>query len=206
MGPEQLSRLVDDFAAALVLYARQWCASAEDVVQEAFVKLASQRPPPDNIDAMPKAQVVLLWYVDQYDRAWDELSKALTVPAWEELPLLEAVFQEYRSTDNIFLRLLLPTINKTWLANRRFERQLAGLRCAEALRLYAATHEGKPPEKWSDLALRLDEYQIRALAAAHHVALGSNIGQLNGNMGYKVAMETCPQPARLNVGIHSRKW
>lgn len=49
MGPEQLSRLVDDYAAALVLYARQWCAAAEDVVQEAFVKLASQRSPPDNI-------------------------------------------------------------------------------------------------------------------------------------------------------------
>lgn len=49
MGPEQLSRLVDDYAAALVLYARQWCAAAEDVVQEAFVKLASQRSPPENV-------------------------------------------------------------------------------------------------------------------------------------------------------------
>ncbi len=49
MGPEQLSRLVDDYAAALVLYARQWCAAAEDVVQEAFVKLAAQRAPPDNV-------------------------------------------------------------------------------------------------------------------------------------------------------------
>jgi RNA polymerase sigma-70 factor (ECF subfamily) len=46
MGPEQLGRLMDDHAAALVLYARQWCAAAEDVVQEAFVKLAGQRPPP----------------------------------------------------------------------------------------------------------------------------------------------------------------
>jgi RNA polymerase sigma factor (sigma-70 family) len=49
MGPEQLSRLVDNYAAALVLYARQWCAAAEDVVQEAFVKLAAQRALPDNI-------------------------------------------------------------------------------------------------------------------------------------------------------------
>lgn len=49
MGPEQLSRLVVKYAAALVLYARQWCAAAEDVVQEAFVKLAAKRTPPDNI-------------------------------------------------------------------------------------------------------------------------------------------------------------
>jgi RNA polymerase sigma-70 factor (ECF subfamily) len=46
MGPEQLGCLVDKHAAALVLYARQWCATPEDVVQEAFIKLAGQRPPP----------------------------------------------------------------------------------------------------------------------------------------------------------------
>src|SRR3954454_20594844 len=49
MGPEQLGRLMDDHAAALVLYARQWCASPEDVVQEAFVKLAAQHPLPTEI-------------------------------------------------------------------------------------------------------------------------------------------------------------
>jgi RNA polymerase sigma-70 factor (ECF subfamily) len=46
MGPELLGRLLDEHAAALVLYARQWCAAPEDVVQEAFVKLAAQRPSP----------------------------------------------------------------------------------------------------------------------------------------------------------------
>jgi RNA polymerase sigma factor (sigma-70 family) len=48
MGPEHLGRLVERHAAALVLYARQWCAAPEDVVQEAFLKLVAQRPPPDN--------------------------------------------------------------------------------------------------------------------------------------------------------------
>jgi RNA polymerase sigma factor (sigma-70 family) len=47
MGPEVLAQLVDVYAAALVLYARQWCDAPEDVVQEAFVKLARQRQPPD---------------------------------------------------------------------------------------------------------------------------------------------------------------
>src|SRR5947209_493854 len=49
MGPELLGRLVDEHAAALVLYARQWCAAAEDVVQDAFLKLVAQRPPPANV-------------------------------------------------------------------------------------------------------------------------------------------------------------
>jgi RNA polymerase sigma-70 factor (ECF subfamily) len=51
MSPEVLGRLVDGHAAALVLYARQWCAAPEDVVQEAFVKLAAQRRLPDNVAA-----------------------------------------------------------------------------------------------------------------------------------------------------------
>ena len=48
MGLEVLGHLVDGHAAALVLYARQWCLTPEDVVQDAFVKLVSQKSPPAN--------------------------------------------------------------------------------------------------------------------------------------------------------------
>ena len=47
MSPELLGHLLDHHAAALVLYARQWCHAPEDIVQEAFLKLVRQRPPPD---------------------------------------------------------------------------------------------------------------------------------------------------------------
>ncbi len=103
------------------------------------------------IDAMPRSQVVLLWHVDQWDRARDDMLKALTVPIWQGLPLMEAALKEHRSADNVLLTLLLPAINKTWEASMRIERQLASLRCAEALRLYAAAHKGNPPAKWSDI-------------------------------------------------------
>ena len=49
MGPEQLAVLVDRYAAALTLYARQWCASPEDVVQTAFMKLVQLGTPPENL-------------------------------------------------------------------------------------------------------------------------------------------------------------
>jgi RNA polymerase sigma-70 factor (ECF subfamily) len=39
---------MDQHAAALLLYARQWCSAPEDVVQEAFVKLAGKSPAPAN--------------------------------------------------------------------------------------------------------------------------------------------------------------
>jgi RNA polymerase sigma-70 factor (ECF subfamily) len=48
MGPDVLGRLLDEHAAALVLFARQWCAAPEDVVQEAFLKLVAQKRPPES--------------------------------------------------------------------------------------------------------------------------------------------------------------
>lgn len=42
MDAEYLGRLLDEHAAALELYARQWCAAPEDVVQEAFLQLVRQ--------------------------------------------------------------------------------------------------------------------------------------------------------------------
>jgi RNA polymerase sigma factor (sigma-70 family) len=48
MDSDWLGRLVDRHAAALELFARQWCDTPEDVVQEAFVKLAGQRARPEN--------------------------------------------------------------------------------------------------------------------------------------------------------------
>lgn len=103
------------------------------------------------IDALSKTQVILLWYVDQYDRVRDDVLKLLSLPTWQATPQMEATFKEGHNTENVILRLLIPSSNKIWIASNRLERQIAGLRCAEALRLYAAKHEGKPPAKWSDI-------------------------------------------------------
>ena len=46
MDPDHLGYLLDRYLPALVLYARQWCRAPEDVVQEAFIKLARQAEPP----------------------------------------------------------------------------------------------------------------------------------------------------------------
>lgn len=49
IGPDELGRLFDAHAAALVLYARQWRdgPGAEDVVQDAFIALALQPGTPE---------------------------------------------------------------------------------------------------------------------------------------------------------------
>ena len=46
IGPDILGGLFDEHAAALVLFARQWCDAPEDIVQDAFVALARQEEAP----------------------------------------------------------------------------------------------------------------------------------------------------------------
>jgi RNA polymerase sigma-70 factor (ECF subfamily) len=51
LTPQDLGRFYRDHAPALRLYARQWPACGEDVVQDAFVALARQTPPPEQVVA-----------------------------------------------------------------------------------------------------------------------------------------------------------
>jgi RNA polymerase sigma factor (sigma-70 family) len=49
IAPEELGRLYREHAPALRLYVRQWPAGGEDLVQDAFIKLAQQSPPPEQV-------------------------------------------------------------------------------------------------------------------------------------------------------------
>jgi RNA polymerase sigma-70 factor (ECF subfamily) len=46
MSPHEFARLLDIYGPPLVIYARQWCLTPEDVVQDAFVKLIRVQPAP----------------------------------------------------------------------------------------------------------------------------------------------------------------
>ena len=48
IGPQQLERLLAEHGGPLVLLARQWSATPEDVVQEALFELVRQDPAPEN--------------------------------------------------------------------------------------------------------------------------------------------------------------
>ena len=48
MNAADVARLIDAYAGPLVLYARQWCGTPEDVVQEAFMKFVRQKRPPED--------------------------------------------------------------------------------------------------------------------------------------------------------------
>ncbi len=84
MGPELLGRLVDAHAAALVLYARQWCAAPEDVVQEAFLKLVRQGPAGDPLPWLYRVVRNAAVSAGRSDRRrrHHETAAAARAPAW----------------------------------------------------------------------------------------------------------------------------
>lgn len=49
ISPETFGLLFDEHAGALVLFARQWCDTPDDIVQDAFMALARQTVVPDRL-------------------------------------------------------------------------------------------------------------------------------------------------------------
>jgi tetratricopeptide (TPR) repeat protein len=109
----------------------------------------------DKLKAMPPLQVVLAYYLNQYDVLRDEVLKGLQLPPWQARLGLKKAEKEIRAAPPshpiILLQLLMPALTKVYEAHVRLERRLAGLRCAEAILLHAALHEGKLPAKLADV-------------------------------------------------------
>jgi hypothetical protein len=113
--------------------------------------------PAKEVEAMSSLQVVAIYYVEQYEQMRDEILQWLSVPAWQGRKSLEQVQAKYNARTredgnilNVLMGMLTPAIVKVTAAELRLERQIAGLRGAEALRLHLAV-AGKTPAKWADI-------------------------------------------------------
>lgn len=104
------------------------------------------------VDAMAAEHAVLLHIAENYDDQRDEMFKWFQVPYWEakhDEKLLAAI----RKREFVPLgSSLLPAISAVHRAAARSKRRQEVLRIVEALRLYAARHEGRLPEKLSDVS------------------------------------------------------
>jgi hypothetical protein len=80
----------------------------------------------------------------------------MALPPWqarEGLARLEKVIRAaVRSTDsNVLIHMLIPSILKVYDAQARMDRQLASLRCVEAVRLNAEANGGYLPETLAEV-------------------------------------------------------
>ncbi len=97
-------------------------------------------------------QVILLDEKHEYEARRDEAMKFLGLAPWQIDNLLGE--ESSRDGDGLFAH-LLPRVVKVRRQQGRLEQRIALLRHVEALRLHAAVHDGKLPEKLSDVGVPL---------------------------------------------------
>lgn len=108
------------------------------------------------VDAMPAAQAVTLYLMERFDREADEMQKWFNLPPWQARPGLEQQAKRLKEARRMDLSDALfgqfdPAMVKVLEAGSRMQRHTAALRVVEAVRLYAAAHEGKLPATLADV-------------------------------------------------------
>ena len=109
--------------------------------------------PEERLATFPAEQVVLLDEVRAYEVVRDEETKYAKLPTWEALARMQYPLK--KSENPGLFDLFIPNMYKIRQAQGRLEQKIALLRHVEALRLYAAEHGGKLPEKLSDVTVPL---------------------------------------------------
>ncbi len=109
------------------------------------------------VEAMPVAQVVLLYTMQTYDELRDDMYKWFSLPYPEaRAGLVQAESQLKKSVGDgreilPIAGMLLPAVRSCKEAETRMSQQIAALEVLSALRLYAAAHDGKLPESLKDI-------------------------------------------------------
>jgi hypothetical protein len=111
--------------------------------------------PAARVEAMPPAHVLLLYMAGTYQEDRDNWYRAAYLPYPQANLLLAASRKWLRdqpvTEGHTAARLFLPGLDRVLSNQIRLERNLAALRVIEALRMYAAAHDGKLPDKLGDV-------------------------------------------------------
>jgi hypothetical protein len=108
-----------------------------------------------DLDTMCPSQIVLLHVAETWDVLQDDLFKWSNVPYWESDKKLAAFDRQLAAARQRELiptaSELLPSLRVAGLVTALQERQMAALRCIEALRLYLANHDAKLPASLGEI-------------------------------------------------------
>jgi hypothetical protein len=110
----------------------------------------------EQVEAMPVAQVILLTAKHRFETVRDEMFKWAFLPYWQAKEGMDRSEQLLRqaSSEQVVTSSLctfLPAIKAVQIASVRLDREIAVLMILEALRMYAAEHNGQLPETLAQL-------------------------------------------------------
>jgi hypothetical protein len=110
----------------------------------------------EKVESMPVAQVLTLDALQTYKVLRDRMFAWTYLPYAEARPFI-AKEQQYLASEGRrqelvpLASLLLPALNSAYQSLTRVDRQYAALCNLEAVRLYAATHDGKAPQSLNEI-------------------------------------------------------
>jgi hypothetical protein len=116
--------------------------------------------PRDKVEKIPHIQVGVLQGFVEYDRQLDEAVKWSNFPYWQAEPALRELNKRRPRRDRVpgpdepavpIADSLGSDLGRMMYVRTRVERKFAALRCLEAIRLYAAGHDGKLPAALDDI-------------------------------------------------------
>jgi hypothetical protein len=110
----------------------------------------------EQVEAMPVPEVLGRYVAGEYDAWFDDMTKWASLPYWQGRSGMAAVEQAFaRRTQSVsigWMKLLMPSLSRAAFNFASLDRQVAALQTIEALRAYAAAHDGKLPATLEELA------------------------------------------------------
>jgi hypothetical protein len=149
--------------------------------------LIARGRPEKEVQAMTPAQVAVLDFFETYEDYRDELFKWFCVPyvqarqgiARAEQPLTRSNADKTemaKRPGTLLASLMLPAVGKCHLKEAILRRDIAALRCIEAVRLYAGAHQGKLPSRLEEIAdLPIPTNPVTGAAFAYRVEGGVGV-------------------------------
>jgi hypothetical protein len=162
MSAEQIERLIKRIDKLRLPGARKpettraWLDARnkdEAVVRAARRRLVEYGIPEERLLRFPADQVLILDQKWEYEVGRDEIMKLMNLPTCQ-IGALDDQVKRLRLSAALFGG-FVPIPSKVRYAQGRLEQRIALLRHVEALRLYAAAHDGKLPAKLSDCPVPL---------------------------------------------------
>lgn len=169
----------------------------ERVNDESFVTAARRRLveygfPEERLLRFPAEQVVLLDQRRDVEIRFDDLMKTYAMPIWE-LDLRDDP-NKPKNPQTLFADALVPGLKNVRTAQGRVDQRIALLRHIEALRLYAAGHDGKVPAKLTDIGVPLPVDPITGKPVRYEV------------IGETAHLRGTPPPGQENVPIFNMHY
>jgi hypothetical protein len=111
----------------------------------------------EKVEAMPAAQVLLLYLVSLYREIRDDYFKAVYLSYAEARPFLRAADKRLNGLPDTeavrIIRTYLVSITRVMQLQGNLERKLAAVRVVEALRLHTAANKGELPDRLDQVTL-----------------------------------------------------